>query len=490
MPKRAVVIGAGFAGLSSASCLAAEGFDVTILEKNSLPGGRARQLIHGAYSFDMGPSWYWMPDVFDRYFALFGKKTSDYYELIRLDPSYRIVYGPGDALDIPADYQKLKSLLEQLEAGAGVRLDAFLNQAAYKYQVGINDLVYKPSRSLTEFIDLKLLIDVFRMDVFTSFHRHVRKYFKHPRILQLMEFPILFLGAIAQNTPALYSLMNYADIKLGTWYPRGGMYSVVKGMVALAESLGVRFEYDANVTGFGFDGRVITSVQTDRGNYAADVIVGSADYHHIEQSLLPQSLRNYTDSYWQKRVMAPSSLLFYLGFDIKLTGLEHHTLFFDEDFGLHSREIYVDPVWPSRPLFYMSIASRTDAGAAPKNGESVVILIPVAPGLEDSDQKRDYYFDLVMGRLEAFLGSRVRDHIVFKKTYAHRDFQSDYNAFKGNAYGLANTLTQTAILKPSLKSKKIKNLYFAGQLTVPGPGVPPSLISGQVVTREIVKEFT
>lgn len=489
MPKRAIVIGAGFSGLSTATCLAAEGFAVTLLEKNLLPGGRARRLTADGFTFDMGPSWYWMPDVFDRYFARFGKKTSDFYELIRLDPSYRIVFGPGDAMDVPADYHQLKVLLEQLEPGSGPRLDAFLRQASYKYQVGINDLVYKPSRSITEFLDLKLLVDVIRMDVFTSFHRHVRKYFRHPKILQLMEFPILFLGAVAENTPALYSLMNYADIKLGTWYPVGGMYSVVEGMVSLAGSYGVQFEYGAGVTGFEFEGNNIRRVLTEKGAYEADVVVGSADYHHIESSLLPPDRRNYGENYWDKRIMAPSSLLFYLGLDTKLPELEHHTLFFDEDFRLHAREIYTNPQWPSKPLFYMSIASRTDAHAAPVGGESLVILIPVAPGLDDSPEIREHYYGLVMERLEHYVGKPLRPHVRYKKSYAHRDFLSDYNAFKGNAYGLANTLTQTAILKPSLKSKKVRNLYFSGQLTVPGPGVPPSLISGQVVSREIVKEF-
>lgn len=488
--KSALVIGSGFAGISAATCLAAEGLNVKVLEKNAQPGGRARQWSREGFTFDLGPSWYWMPDVFEKYFGLFDKSPSDYYTLKRLDPSYSVVFKGGDQMLIPADYQELRALLESLEVGSGARLDEFLAQAAYKYKVGINDLVYKPSRSLTEFASIKLLIDVLRMDVFMSFHRHVRKFFGHERIIQLMEFPILFLGALASNTPALYSLMNYADIKLGTWYPMGGMYSVVEAMVQLAREQGVEFITDAEVQNFKINRRgQITGVSTKSQDFSADVVVAGADYHHVESGLLPEKFRSYSNAYWEKRVMAPSSLLFYLGLNTRVNNIQHHTLYFDEDFGLHAEEIYKTPSWPSKPLFYLSAASKTDPTVAPQGCESVVILIPVAPGLEDSEEVRERYFDIVMNRLEAYTGQPLRKHIVVKRSYAHSDFARDYHAFKGNAYGLANTLMQTAILKPSLKSKRVKNLYYTGQLTVPGPGVPPSIISGQVVSREIIKDM-
>jgi phytoene desaturase len=488
--KSALVIGSGFAGISAATCLAAEGLNVKVLEKNAQPGGRARQWSREGFTFDLGPSWYWMPDVFEKYFGLFDKSPADYYTLKRLDPSYSVVFKGGDQMVIPADYQELRALLESMEVGSGARLDEFLGQAAYKYKVGINDLVYKPSRSLTEFASIKLLIDVLRMDVFMSFHRHVRKFFGNERIIQLMEFPILFLGALASNTPALYSLMNYADIKLGTWYPMGGMYSVVEAMVQLAREQGVEFITDAEVQGFKINRRgQITSVSTKSQDFSADVVVAGADYHHVESGLLPEKFRSYSNAYWEKRVMAPSSLLFYLGLNTRVNNIQHHTLYFDEDFGLHAEEIYKNPSWPSKPLFYLSAASKTDPTVAPQGGESVVILIPVAPGLEDSEEVRERYFDIVMNRLEAYTGQPLRKHIVVKRSYAHSDFARDYHAFKGNAYGLANTLMQTAILKPSLKSKRVKNLYYTGQLTVPGPGVPPSIISGQVVSREILKDM-
>ncbi|MFT6867493.1 MAG: phytoene desaturase [Cyclobacteriaceae bacterium] len=488
MNKKIGIIGSGFSSLSAACHLAKAGNTVFVLEKNSNPGGRARSFTDSGFVFDMGPSWYWMPDVFEHFFAQFDKSPADYYELIRLDPSYCVRF-KDESIDLPANMGELETLFESIEEGSSLQLRKFLSQAKYKYEVGINDLVYKPSRSLTEFIDIKLLKGLVKMDVFTSMSKHIRKFFKNEKLIQLMEFPVLFLGATPENTPALYSLMNYADISLGTWYPMGGMYKVVEGMVKLAEELGVTFHYDNEVTEFKIIGDNISKLVTTKGEYEADIVVGGADYHHLEQKVLPEKYRNYTESYWESRTMAPSSLLFYIGVNKVLPNLKHHVLFFDEDFVQHAHEIYTDPKWPSKPLLYISTTSKTDPTVAPEGCENLVILIPVAPDLKDTSSTRDKYFEMAMSKLESFTGTSIRNHIIFKRSYAHNDFINDYHSFKGNAYGLANTLKQTAILKPSLKSKKLKNLYFTGQLTVPGPGVPPSIISGEVVSREIAKDF-
>ncbi|MEQ8470729.1 MAG: phytoene desaturase family protein [Marinoscillum sp.] len=488
MNKKVGIIGSGFAGLSAACYLAKSGNEVFIFEKNSSPGGRARQLKLSGFTFDMGPSWYWMPDVFEQFFAHFDKKPSDYYELIRLDPSYRVKF-KDENIDVPASMQEMEALFESYEPGTAKNLQKFLAQAEYKYQVGINDLVHKPSRSVTEFMNIKLLQGLLKMDVFTSMSKHIRKFFRHEKLIELLEFPVLFLGSTPENTPALYSLMNYADISLGTWYPKGGMYKVVEGMVSLAESLGVKIMYDEAVTGFTFTENHIETIQTVKGEYPIDIIVAGADYHHVEQHLLPKEYRIYSEKYWQSRTMAPSSLLFYIGVDKVLPNMKHHVLFFDEDFKQHAHEIYNDPKWPTKPLLYTSATSKTDNTVAPEGHENLVVLIPVAPGLVDDEANREKYYNLVMDRLEDFTGTNIRDHVVCKKSFAHNDFIADYNSFRGNAYGLANTLLQTAILKPSLKNKKLNNLYYTGQLTVPGPGVPPSIISGEVVAKEIAKDF-
>jgi phytoene desaturase len=485
---KVIVIGSGFSGLAAATSLADKGHEVVILEKNSVAGGRARVFEEQGFTFDMGPSWYWMPDVFENYFARFGKKVSDYYDLVRLDPSYSVILEGNETINLPAGVEKLGDLFESMEAGSRTKFQEFMRQAEYKYNVGINNFVWKPSRSITEFLSIKLLYDVTRLDVFQSFSSHVRKFFQDEKILKIMEFPILFLGATAENTPAMYSLMNYAEMQNGTWYPMGGMFQIIKAMVALAEEKGVKILLNKNVEKIDVQGDRANKVITNDGDFTADIVVASADYHHVEDKLLGEKYRNYDGKYWDKRVMAPSSLLFYLGVNKRIPKLQHHNLFFDEDFKIHAHEIYTEPKWPSKPLFYASAPSKTDDGVAPEGYENLFLLIPVAPDLEDTDEIREKYYHMIMERLENYCGVTIRDSIVYKRSYAHSDFKSDYNAFKGNAYGLANTLMQTAILKPTLKSKKVKNLYYTGQLTVPGPGVPPSLISGLVVAEEVEKE--
>jgi phytoene desaturase len=488
--KKTVIIGSGFAGLSAASFMAKAGWDVTVLEKQSTPGGRARQLKAEGFTFDMGPSWYWMPDVFERYFGCFGKKVTDYYELERLDPSYRVYWQEGQS-DIPANYSALKKLFESIEPGSAEKLDRFLEEAVYKYEVGINKLVYKPGQSLTEFLDWETIKGVFKLDVFTSMDKHIGKFFKHPKLRQLMEFPVLFLGALPKDTPALYSLMNYADIKLGTWYPKKGMYAVVEGMYQLAKELGVKFVFDCNVTAIKVVDAKATRVEGEDGStYDADVVIGGADYHFIETKLLPENYRRYSENYWDKRLMAPSCLLYYVGVNKKISGVPHHSLFFDADFKVHGEEIYTNKQWPTDPLFYVSVSSVTDDTVAPPGCDNLVFLIPVAAGLNaDTEELRDKYFRKIVARFEEKTGQEIRDNIIYKKSYSISDFVTDYNSFKGNAYGLANTLMQTAIFRPSCRSIKIKNLFYTGQLTVPGPGVPPSLISGEVVANEVLKHY-
>jgi phytoene desaturase len=487
--KKVAVIGSGFSGLASASVLAKEGFRVTVFEKNSSPGGRARKFEAENFTFDMGPSWYWMPDVFEKYFNFFGKTTADYYSLVRLDPSYRIFYGKNDYLDIPTGEEALCKLFEQLEPGSSTPLLRFLREGKFKYDLGINNLVYKPGRSVFELLDADVIKASFKLHVFQSISTYIRKFFKAPRIIKLLEFPVLFLGATPEKTPALYSLMNYADMSLGTWYPMGGMYKIVEGLVKLAKEQGADFRFNSPVQRLQMNSSKAEGIWSDEKFFESDYVMAGADYHHVEQQLIPKKFRRYSENYWNSRVMAPSSLLFYLGVNKKIKNLLHHTLFFDQDFSLHAREIYDDPRWPTAPQFYVSCPSKTDPSVAPAGCENLLILIPVAPGLEDNDSFREKYFTLVMKRLENIIGENVSDHIVFKRSYAHNDFITDYNSFRGNAYGLANTLWQTANLKPGIVNKKIKNLFYTGQLTVPGPGVPPSLISGQVSARELIKNY-
>jgi len=486
--KKVIVIGSGFAGLAAAANLARYGASVTVLEKNDSPGGRARKFTAEGFTFDMGPSWYWMPEVFDNFFRHFGHRTEDFYELKRLDPSYRIVF-ENETVDVPAQLRELYELFEKIEPGSSRALKEFLDEAAYKYKVGMEEFVFKPSYSIREFADWRIVQSLFQLQMFSSVSSVIRKHFKDERLIQLLEFPVLFLGATPQKTPAMYSLMNYADLVLGTWYPMGGMHEIVKAMVSVCEAQGVHFEYNAEVRSIDVKNGLVRGVETAKGYFEADVLVSGADYHHTDRALLPEKYSNYSKKYWDSRVMAPSSLLFYLGVDGKIPGLLHHNLFFDADFEKHAREIYEEPAWPDRPLFYVCAPSVTDPAVAPEGKENLFFLVPLAPGLEDTEELREQYFEMILSRFEDRYNFPVREQILYRRSYAHRDFQADYHAFKGNAYGLANTLRQTAFLKPRLNNKRVTNLYYTGQLTTPGPGMPPSIISGQVVAAEIAGKF-
>jgi phytoene desaturase len=486
--SKIAIIGSGFSGLSAAAYLSVAGHEVHVYEKNKTVGGRARQLkTKEGYAFDMGPSWYWMPDVFERFFKDFGYAVSDWYELKLLDPSFEVVFDKGEKLTIPSDYSSLKNLFEKVEKGSSDQLDKFMKEAQQKYETGMENLVYMPGLSISEFADIKIIREAFRLQIFSSFSKHVRKYFSNPKLISLMEFPVLFLGAMPQDTPALYSLMNYAGLKLGTWYPMEGFGKVIESMKSVCEEHSTTFHFSSPVEKIIVEKNLVESILVNGEKIIFDAVLASADYHHIERDLLPANDKNYSEKYWDKKTFAPSCLIYYLGVSKKIKSLEHHTLFFEEDLFQHSVEIYKSPEWPSGPLFYVCCPSKTDATVAPDGHENLFLLMPIAPGLEDNETIREKYFYIMMQRLEKHGGEKIEEHIDYKKSYCINDFIADYHAYKGNAYGLANTLMQTAFLKPKIRNKKIQNLFYAGQLTVPGPGVPPSLISGKISAGELLK---
>lgn len=484
MAKDCIVIGSGFASLSAACYLAKDGWNVSIFEKNDTIGGRASQFSKEGFTFDMGPSWYWMPDIFDKFFADFDKKTSDYYQLDKLDPAYKIFFS-DDIITIGDTMDKICMEFERIEKGSSNELKTFIAEAQENYDIAINKIVLRPGLSPLELVTKETILKVDRF--FKTISSQVRKRFTNPKLISTLEFPVLFLGAKPSQTPSFYSFMNFADFGLGTWHPKGGMFEVIKAMRSLALELGVTIATSKPVDKILVENGKAVGIVTWGENFMADVILSGADYQHSE-SILDQKYRQYKESYWEKKVFAPSSLLFYIGFDTKLRNVEHHNLFFDTDFELHAKEIYDDPKWPSKPLFYANFPSQTDKSMAPHGCESGFFLIPIAPGLEDTDALRSKYFDLIMDRFEKRTGNTIINNIIFKETFCVNDFIERYNSYKGNAYGMANTLTQTAFLRPNLRSKKVNNLYFTGQLTVPGPGVPPALISGKLVSELIVKD--
>ena len=487
--KNIVVIGSGFAGLCAASTAAKAGHRVILIEKNDQLGGRARVWRESGFTFDMGPSWYWMPEVFENFYQQFGKTTVDFYELKRLSPSYRIYFGENDIVDVPSNFQELRNLFESIEPGSGEKLMRFLNDAKYKYETGMNDFVWRPSDSIKEFFELKIVKALFKMNLFGSVSNEVRDLFYHPKLRKLLEFPVLFLGATPQNTPGLYSLMNYADLVLGTWYPMGGMSEIVNAMEGIANEQGVEIRLQEEVIEIKSSNGKAQTVITNKNSYEVDAVISAGDYAHMDTKVLNKDDANYDEKYWDSRTMSPSSLLFYVGVNKRLKNILHHNLFFDEDFEIHAKEIYTEPQWPSKPLFYVCCPSLLDRSTAPDGHENLFFLIPLAPGLEDNDAERERYFEMMLNRLEKYAGESIRDNIVVKRSYAMNDFKKDYHSYKGNAYGLANTLLQTAFLKPKMRSKRLKNLVYAGQLTVPGPGVPPAIISGQLAAQEVIKNL-
>ncbi len=478
-----IIIGSGFSSLSTACYLAKAGNNVTILEKNSTVGGRARQFKQNGFTFDMGPTWYWMPDVFEKFFKDFDKTPSDYYQLEKLGPAYQVYFGKDDSITIPDNLHDIYKIFEEEEPGSSKYLKDFLDSAKFNYEVAINDLVYKPGKSITELINFTTISKLNQF--FTSIRNTVRKNIKSNKLQQILEFPVLFLGAKPSNTPSFYNFMNYADFGLGTWHPKGGMFEVVNGFVKLAKSLGVKIETNEVIEKIVVNKGVVEGVQSNSKFRTADIVISGADYHHTE-TLLDQKYRGYSEKYWEQKTFAPSSLLFYVGFDTKLKNVSHHTLFFDTDFDVHAKDIYDTPKWPKEPLFYASFSSITDDSFAPISKEAATFLIPLAPGLNDTPELRNEYFLKILKRLEYLTGQELADSVLFKESFCVNDFKKDYNSYKGNAYGLANTLFQTAFLRPKIKSKKVKNLFFTGQLTVPGPGVPPAIISGKIVSDMVI----
>lgn len=486
MTKTIAIIGSGFSSLAASCYLAKQGNKVTIYEKNSTIGGRARQFKKNGFTFDMGPSWYWMPDIFERFFNDFNKKPSDYYELIKLNPAYRVYFGINDFISIYANLEEIKATFEEIEKGSGSQLETFIDQAKSNYDIAIKDLVYRPGVSPLELITKETALKLNQF--FSNVSSDIRRKFKNERLIQILEFPVLFLGAKPTKTPSFYNFMNYADFGLGTWHPKTGMFDVIRGIEKLAIELGVTIQTNSPIEKIIVKNKIAAGIVINGEIIQADIILSGADYQHTE-TLLEKKYQVYSQKYWESRIFAPSSLLFFVGFNKKIENISHHALFFDVDFNQHAADIYDNPKWPEAPLFYANFPSKTDLTAAPDGMETGFFLIPLAPGIEDNETLREAYFEKIITRFELLTQQEIRNNIIFKESFCKNDFEADYNAFKGNAYGMANTLLQTAFLRPKLKSKKVRNLYFTGQLTVPGPGVPPALISGKLAAELIQKSL-
>ncbi|MFA8300173.1 MAG: phytoene desaturase family protein [Hyphomicrobiales bacterium] len=487
MKQKIVIIGAGFSGLAAAITLAHKGYDVLVIEKNNDVGGRARQIQENGFTIDIGPTWYWMPDIIENFFRSIDENINDHLKLVRLDPSYRIYDDHKTCYDLPANYQELEQFFESMEDNGAVKLKQFINEARYKYGISLKQLSEKPQYSFRDSLDPSITKGTIHLDLFGTYEKHIKKYFDNKIIRLILEFPIVFLGGSTKTTPALYSSINYGELFLGTWYPMGGIYKLVESLYEIALKKGVRFSLNNPVTSINVDGRKVSEVITNKATYKCDFLLGSADYQHIEQSLLIEKYRNYNNDYWNSRTLSPSCLLFQIGLSKKLPSSCHHTVIFGNNFHNHIKEIFESPNWPHDPTFYVCTPSITDPSIAPNNCELLYFLLPIAVGLEDDEFIREHYYDIIIEKYESVTNNKIKDHILFKKSFCISDFMHDYNAYKGNAYGLANTQRQTAYLKPSMRNNQIDNLIYLGHMTVPGPGVPPAIVSGQIAANEAIK---
>ena len=482
-----VVIGGGFGGLATACYLADAGADVRLLEKNEQLGGRASRLERDGFRFDMGPSWYLMPDVFETFFGHFDRSPDDYYGLTRLDPHYRIFFKDGDRLEMSGDMAANRAVFEEYESGAGDTLDDYLRKSKRNYEVGMEHFVYEDRPELGDYVDLDVLKNARGLSLVGSMQGHVEDYFDHPKLQQVMQYTLVFLGGAPTNTPALYNLMSHVDFNLGVYYPDGGLGGVVDGIASMAGELGVEFHTGEPVTEIrgrrgGFAVRTATG-----GEYLPDLVVSDADYAHTEQELLPPEKRQYDADYWESRTYAPSAFLLYLGVEGDVDPLAHHTLVLPTDWDPHFEAIFDDPAWPDDPAYYVCVPSETDDDVAPEGHSNLFVLVPVAAGLDDTPELRASYRELVLDDLAANAGVDLRDRIVMEESFCVNDFADRYNATRGTALGLAHTLRQTALFRPPHRSSEVPGLYYTGSYTTPGIGVPMCLISGLLTAEEVAE---
>jgi phytoene desaturase len=486
--KKVVVIGSGVAGLATAALLGKQGYEVTVLEKNPFFGGRASVYEKDGFIFDKGPSWYMMPEVFDHFFSLFGKRTEDFYQLKKLPIHYKVFFDNKKSYTIYDDLQKNIALFEKIEKGGGENLKNFLGQAKFLYEKSMNELVRLDYSSIFQLVKLDIVRFLFVSKLFKSLHKEIVKYFKSNDLQKILEFTTVFLGGSPYNTPAFYTLISHADFNLGTYYPIGGMYKIIEALLKLCQENNVSLINNQPVIGYQFEYNKITTVKTQKIDYSADIVVFAGDYHFNETKLLPKKLQTYNQSFWQRKTLSPSAFIIYLGIEKKIKNADHHNLYFNQSWEDHFQTVYQKKEWPKKPSYYVHIPTKTDLGMAPKGGETLMFLVPVAPGLDDDYDLRERFSEKIIAHFEDLVDENITESIKVKKIFAHRDFIDQYNAYQGSAFGLAHTLLQTAIFRPKNKSKKVTNLYYTGQYTNPGVGVPPCLISAQITANLINKE--
>lgn len=487
MNEKVVIIGGGIGGLSTAAYLGKKGFNVELYEKNERVGGRASLLEKDGFKFDMGPSWYLMPDIFERYFNHFGYEPSDFLDLVKLNPNYKIFFKDGDKVEIPEEPEKVKEIFEEYEDGAGEAFEKYLEKSRESYDVGMNNFVLKDRNRFRDYLSLDVALNARKLNLFKSMDSYVSDYFDNKKLQQIMQYSLVFLGGYPKNTPALYNLMSHVDFNMGVYYPRGGIYEIIKSMKDIAEEQGVEIHCNSEVQSIERrDGRV--EVKFEDTLVETDYVVSNAGYGFTETKLITdKNLRQYSEDYWNKKTYAPSAFLMYLGLSKELTELDHHNLVLPLDWDEHFEQIFEEPDYPDNPAYYVCNPSETDVSVAPEGKSSIFILVPLAPELKDNKQVRDKFKEKILDDFGENIGIDLRDLIEFEETFSVNDFKTRYNGINGTALGLAHTLRQTSVFRPKKSSKKFKELFYTGADTNPGIGMPMCLISGEQTAEEVEK---
>lgn len=490
MNEHVVIIGSGFGGLGTACLLAKAGYQVTVLEKNDQFGGRAGLLKAAGFTFDMGPSWYLMPDIFENFFNLLGEKTEAYFDLVKLQPSYRIFFKDTELepIDLYADLEKDLPTLEKLEPGITPKLKDYLKRSEFQYHVAVDRFIYKNYNSIFDFFTWEVMKSGTQLSVFQNMDTYVKRFFKRQEVQKIFQYPLVFLGSSPYHTPALYNIMSHIDFHQGVFYPMGGIYKVIEALTQIAKNSGAELKTEAEVVNITHEDHRVTGVTLANGQHlAADIVISNADIEHTHNVLLADEphLKRVD---WSKKQLAPSAFIVYLGLDKQIPALKHHTLIFSKDWHQNFADIFDQPQWPSDPSVYVCAASKTDASVAPVGHENVFILVPIAPGLDDSDEHRLQQFeDQILNTLAEQLNEpKLRSHIVFKQRFTGADFTKRYNSYKGTALGLSHSLRQTAIFRPNNVDATMENLYYVGANTNPGIGMPMCLISAELVYKRLV----